>query len=131
KQFCRSLVITKISHMFRHIITLVIAVSLSATIHAQLIVSPESYEWTITGETTREQLGEISKTLYANNFKFAYQPEFDGNRRILSIKYTISNVDTGALLGSGEHQHLTLPQAKLKIVIDRVHNQVTSESSPH
>lgn len=117
--------------MFKHILTLVIALSLITTAKAQLMVSPESYEWTITGETTREQLGEIAKTLYANNFKFAYQPEFDGNRRILSIKYTISNVDTGALLGSGEHMHLTLPQAKLKLVIDRVHNQVSSESSPH
>jgi len=117
--------------MIRNVILIFCLIGISSFSFAQLAITSESYEWTITGATTREQLAEISKTLYANNYKFAYQPEFDGNRHILGLKYTLSNVDTGAVIGSGEHMHLTLPNAKLKIHIDRTHNTSTSESSPN
>ena len=117
--------------MMRNILLLFCALGISTLSFAQLSVTPESFEWTITGETTREQLSEVSKALYAQHYKFVYQPEFDGNRHILGIKYTLFQLDTGIEIGSGQNMQLTLPQAKLKIRIDRVNNTSTHESTPN
>lgn len=97
---------------------------------AQNIITETEANITITGATTREDLMDLRRDLLTQGFDFRYVPQFDSQRKLISITFTITTND-GNLSGSGEHTALQATGAKLKFVVNKSTNTVTVDNGSH
>lgn len=95
-----------------------ILISTGLSAQSQNVITATEAHVTISGQTTREQLGQVRADLIAQGFKFNYSPEFDGERRLIGLTYTISAND-GQLNGAGYHKSLQNPNSSLTIHINK------------
>lgn len=113
--------------ILRNLIT-VLLLAFSTSVFAQNVITATEANITITGETTREGLINIRTELLAQGFDFRYVPQFDGQRRLLSLTYTITAND-GALAGSGEHSALQADGAAIRFVMNKTNKTFVSNNS--
>lgn len=100
----------------KNLVTLFFAVILSLGAYSQITASEAHIE--ITGNTTREELGVMAQTCHENGFDFRYQPQFDAQRRLAGIKYTLTTADKN-LKGEGEHMKLQSEGASLTLHLNK------------
>lgn len=82
----------------------------------QQVITSETVDVTISGETTREQLAIINKEMRAQGLVFNYIPQFDGQRKLLSLQYKVSTADN-TLIGTGGHEALQTAGAQVRFQI--------------
>ena len=70
----------------KHFITALL-VCASSFLFAQ---STSNVDVTISGQTTREQLAQMRKDLQLQGIVFNYAPQFDQERRLMSLRYKFS-----------------------------------------
>lgn len=85
---------------------------------AQNTITSTEAHFTINGATTREGLLQLRNELKAQGFDFKYMPQFDNQRRILSMTFSVTAND-GALQGEGGHTNLQNNNASLTIHINK------------
>lgn len=100
----------------KNLVTLFFAVILSLRSYSQITASEAHIE--ITGNTTREELGVMAQTCHENGFDFRYQPQFDAQRRLTGIKYTLTTADKN-VKGEGEHVKLQSEGASLTLHLSK------------
>ena len=101
----------------KNFVTLFLAVILSLGANSQITASEAHIQ--ITGNTTREELGVMAQTCHENGFDFRYQPQFDAQRRLSGIRYTLSTADK-KVKGEGEHMKLQSEGAALVLHLSKV-----------
>ncbi|MFM7105927.1 MAG: hypothetical protein ACKOW8_10440, partial [Flavobacteriales bacterium] len=101
----------------KNLVTLFFAAILSLGAYSQITASEAHLQ--ITGNTTREELGVMAQTCHENGFDFRYQPQFDEQRRLMGIKYTLATADK-KVQGEGEHMMLQTEGASLILHLDKV-----------
>jgi len=97
---------------------------------AQNIITDNEANITITGATSREDLMHLRQDLLAQGFDFQYAPQFDAQRKLISMTFTIT-ANNGSLAGSGQHTSLQTTGAKLKFVVNKSANTVTVDNGSH
>jgi len=75
------------------------------TLFAQNTITSSQVDITINGQTTREQLAQLNKDMRAQGLTFTYIPQFDNDRRLLSLQYKLLTADK-TVLGVGGHEAL-------------------------
>lgn len=75
------------------------------TLFAQNTITSSQVDITINGQTTREQLAQLNKDMRAQGLTFTYIPQFDNDRRLLSLQYKVLAADK-TVLGIGGHEAL-------------------------
>ncbi|MFN0033040.1 MAG: hypothetical protein ACKVOR_12845 [Flavobacteriales bacterium] len=100
--------------------TLLLAVCLASTtgIVAQNTITATEAHVTINSTTTREQLAQLRTDLLAQGIDFRYNPQFDGQRNIVSITFTIT-ANEGAVTGTGEHKMLKNTNASITFHVNK------------
>ena len=97
----------------KHLITAIL-VCASSILFAQ---STGNVDVTINGQTTREQLAQMRKDLQLQGIVFNYAPQFDNERRLLSLRYKCSTNDN-VLIGEGGHEALQQAGANVTIHVN-------------
>lgn len=100
----------------KNLVTFLIAIIVSIGAYSQITASDAHI--TITGNTTREELGVMAQTCHENGFDFRYQPRFDAQRRLTGISYTLSTADK-LVKGEGEHMKLQSEGASLVLHLNK------------
>jgi hypothetical protein len=85
-------------------------------IFGQKTISAEAIDVTINGQTTREELALINKEMRAQGLVFNYKPQFDNDRKLLSLQYKITTTDN-TIIGTGGHETLQTAGAKVRFQI--------------
>lgn len=75
--------------------------------------SANTIDITINGQTSREQLAQLRTDLQAQGVIFSYAPQFDNQRRLISIQYKVSTSDNTPI---GEGGHSALQQNGANVV---------------
>ncbi len=88
---------------------------------SQNIITTTDAQISITGQTTREELSQISRDLKAQGIVFKYWPTFNSNRQLTGLSFEV-NANDGALTGTGAHTTLSNPSAILRIHINKTAN---------
>lgn len=101
------------------------AFSISAI--AQQQIGSDAIHVTISGETTRDALMVLRQDLQAAGVDFRYEPNFDQERRLVSIRFRVLDSQTGAELGNAESPaNLQAPGARVGFRLARVNGALTS-----
>jgi hypothetical protein len=95
---------------------LVIFAALSA--NAQNIINSENISIEINSETSREALIELRTNLTAQGINFTYHPQFDNNRKLVSITYKLA-LANGPVLGEVKQAVLNAPGSKTKFTLSK------------
>jgi hypothetical protein len=82
----------------------------------QNTVSAETVDVTISGQTTREELALLNKEMRAQGLVFNYIPQFDNDRKLLSLQYKVTTSDN-TIIGTGGHEALQTSGAKVRFQI--------------
>jgi hypothetical protein len=82
----------------------------------QNTVSAQAVDVTINGQTTREELALLNKELRAQGLVFNYIPQFDNDRKLLSLQYKVTTTDN-TIIGTGGHEALQTAGAKVRFQI--------------
>lgn len=106
-------------------LTFFFAVCLFAIASAQ-VTSTEAH-LNITGNTTREELGVMAQSCHNNGFDFRYQPQFDAQRRLTGIRYTLTTADK-SVKGEGEHMKLQAVGASITIHLNKTKGTFTEDA---
>ncbi len=83
---------------------------------------------TISGQTTREQLAQMRKDLQLQGIVFNYAPQFDQERRLLSLQYRFSTTDN-AVIGEGSHEALQQPGANVTMHVNATTKTYSEEKN--
>lgn len=94
------------------------------TLFAQNTITPSQVDITITGQTTREQLAQLNKDMRALGLTFTYIPQFDNDRRLLSLQYKVLAADK-TVLGMGDHEALQTADASVNFHLNIVTSAFT------
>ncbi len=97
----------------KHLITAILLCA-SSILFAQ---SAGNVDVTINGQTTREQLAQMRKDLQLQGIVFNYAPQFDNERRLLSLRYKFSTNDN-VVIGEGGHEALQQAGANVTIHVN-------------
>ncbi len=97
------------------------------TSFAQNTITATEAHITITAATTRQDLAQLRTDLLAQGIDFRYNPQFDGQRNIIAITYTIT-ANNGAITGSGQHMSLKAPNASLTFHVNKTAGTCTFET---
>ena len=97
----------------KHLLTVLI-ICLGSVVFAQ---SSDNVDVTINGQTSREQLAQLRKDLNTQGILFNYAPQFDNERRLISIQYKFSTADN-VLIGQGSHEALQQAGANVMIHVN-------------
>jgi len=97
----------------KHLITALLMCA-SSILFAQ---STGNIDITISGQTTREQLAQMRKDLQLQGVVFNYAPQFDQERRLLSLRYKFATSDN-VLIGEGGHEALQQAGANVTIHVN-------------
>ncbi|MFN8699498.1 MAG: hypothetical protein ACK500_06500 [Flavobacteriales bacterium] len=98
-----------------------------SAVMAQNTVSAENVNVTINGTTTREALAELRMNLEQVGIRFWYEPSFDGNRQLLGIRYQLTDIATGAVIGVHEMHNFNNPTVKTTFRIGKTGSAWTAE----
>lgn len=109
----------------KKITSLFIACALCLSVFSQ--ITDQEAHLTITGNTTREELGVMAQNCHAHGFDFRYQPQFDAQRRLAGIKYTFTTADK-SVKGEGEHMTLHAEGASLVLHLNKTKGTFKEES---
>lgn len=109
----------------KNLVTLFVSVIFTFVAKAQ--ISATDAHINITGNTTREELGVIAQSCYENGFDFRYQPQFDAQRRLTGIKYTLTTTDK-SVKGEGEHMKLQSEGASLVLHLNKTKGTFKEDS---
>jgi hypothetical protein len=90
---------------------------------AQQSITPEAAHIVIDGSTSREQLADIHRQLYAQGIKMTYNPNFGPERQLFGLTFTITSGD-GLINGEGSHSKLNYQNAKVILDINMSTKQV-------
>ncbi len=96
-------------------------------VSAQNIITATEAHITITTNTTREDLMHLRNDLKAQGIDFKYQPQFDNERKIVSITFTVSAND-GAITGSGAHTALKTTNASVTFHVNKTTGTFTVDA---
>ncbi len=88
---------------------------------SQSVITSTDAQISITGQTTREELSQISRDLKVQGIVFKYWPTFNSNRQLMGLSFEV-NANEGALTGAGAHTTLANPNAVLRIHINKTAN---------
>lgn len=102
------------------------AIAMIIGIQSQAQITATEAHFTITGETSREQLAQIAQELHAQGIKFVYRPSFDPNRRLTGIDFNIV-ANEGQLTGADSHKTLQNPNASLTIHINKTNGTFSTD----
>jgi hypothetical protein len=95
-------------------------------LNAQQIINATEAHVTITGEMTREGLAQLKLDLKAQGYEFNYAPDFDPQRKLAGIRYTITAND-GAISGNGYHKTLLNPSSSLTIHVNKTNGTFSED----
>lgn len=93
---------------------------------AQNIINANEAHVTITGSMTREALAQLKLDLKAQGYEFNYAPDFDGERRLVGIQYTMT-ANNGAISGNGYHKTLRNPNSSLTIHVNKTNGTISED----
>jgi hypothetical protein len=85
-------------------------------VFGQNTISADVVDVTINGQTTREELALLNKEMRAQGLVFNYKPQFDNDRRLLSLQYKVTTTDN-TIIGTGGHETLQTAGAKVRFQI--------------
>lgn len=85
-------------------------------VFGQKTISAEVVDVTISGQTTREELALLNKEMRAQGLVFNYIPQFDNDRKLLSLQYKVTTTDN-TVIGTGGHEALQSEGAKVRFQI--------------
>jgi hypothetical protein len=110
--FSRKLATTTIKkiNVMKHLLAALL-ICMGSALFAQ---SNSNVDVTISGQTSREQLAQMRKDLLTQGIVFNYAPQFDNERRLMSVQYKFSTSDN-VLIGQGSHE--ALQQAGANVLI--------------
>jgi|JI10StandDraft_1071094.scaffolds.fasta_scaffold83931_4 ABC-type lipoprotein release transport system permease subunit len=99
---------------------IIVALMLMAgvSMSAQNTITATEAHITINGQTTRENLAQIKSDLNAQGIVFNYAPDFDGQRRLVGLRYSVIT-NNGELTGEGYHKTLQNPNSKVTFHINK------------
>ena len=109
----------------KKIVSLFLACVLSVTVYSQ--ITDQEAHLNITGNTTREELGVMAQQCNTHGFDFRYQPQFDAQRRLTGIKYTLTTADK-SVKGEGEHLKLQAEGASLNLHLHKTKGTFKEDS---
>lgn len=89
-----------------------VAMMVSTSVFSQNIISATEVKITINGQTTREQLAQIRTDLLGQGLEFRYQPNFDSERHLIGISYTVVRNSDAVTLGETSVMQLQNPTMK-------------------
>jgi hypothetical protein len=93
---------------------------------AQNTINANEAHVTITGEVSREGLAQLKLDLKAQGYEFNYAPDFDPQRRLAGIRYTITAND-GSISGNGYHKTLLNPNSSLTIHVNKTNGTFSED----
>jgi len=106
----------------KHLFSILFGV-MSLGLFAQQTINATEAHFEIDGSTSREELAALNNELYANGFKFVYQPNMAPDRTLHGLTFTIS-ANEGQLIGEGSHSKLNYKGAKITVDINKTTNHV-------
>jgi hypothetical protein len=93
------------------------ALTIGSSVMAQNIISNNEVNLTISSTTTREQLFQLRTDLIAQGLDFQYTPQFDANRNLIGIAYTVRTTTGGLVVcQSNNNVNLTATSAHIHLV---------------
>ena len=99
--------------------TLLVAASLTigSTVMAQNIVTSNEVNLTLSTTTSREQLFQLRNDMIAQGLDFQYTPQFDANRILIGISYSVRTTTGGLVVcQSNNNVNLTATSAHIHLV---------------
>ena len=95
----------------------VAALTVGTTVMAQNIVSSTEVNLTLSTTTTREQLFQLREEMIAQGLDFQYTPQFDANRALIGIAYSVRTTTGGVVIcQSNNNVNLTAAAAHIHLV---------------
>jgi len=93
------------------------ALTIGSSVMAQNIISSNEVNLTISSTTTREQLFQLRTDLIGQGLDFQYTPQFDANRNLIGIAYTVRTTTGGLVVcQSNNNVNLTATSAHIHLV---------------
>ncbi len=113
--------------MMKSIRTLLVAglMTIGLSSFAQNIVSENDINITINGQTSREELAAYAQQMRAIGVDFLYRPQFDGNRHLIGIEYTLKAGST--IIGTVEQTNLKAAGTQTKFHIVKANGVFTAQ----
>jgi hypothetical protein len=93
---------------------------------AQNTITSTEAHITITGATSRQDLATLRSDLLAQGIDFRYTPNFDAERNLISLDFTVTAND-GAVSGSAMNMNMKNPNATIVFHINKTNNTCTSK----
>ncbi|MEN9942710.1 MAG: hypothetical protein RLZZ91_711 [Bacteroidota bacterium] len=93
------------------------ALTIGSSVMAQNIVSSNEVNLTLSTSTTREQLFQLRNEMIAQGLDFQYTPQFDANRTLIGISYSVRTTTGGLVVcQSNNNVNLTAAAAHIHLV---------------
>jgi len=99
------------------VLLVAVLATVSTSIFAQNSITSAAIDITINGQTTREQLAQLNKDMRAQGINFTYIPQFDNERRLMSLQYKVLASDN-SIIGTGGHEALQTAGAAVHFHVD-------------
>lgn len=99
-------------------------VALAIPSFSQNVITNDEVFVTITGETSREELGTLRTQLQAVGIDFQYFPGFNSERMLMGIKIIVKADE--AHTGTADNQMLSAPQQKIQFHMTKVDGAITT-----
>jgi len=93
------------------------ALTIGTSVMAQNIITSNEVSLTLSTTTTREQLFQLRNDLIAQGLDFQYTPQFDANRTLIGITYSVRTTTGGLVVcKSNNNVNLTATSAHIHLV---------------
>ena len=93
------------------------ALMVGTSVMAQNIITSNEVNLTLSTSTTREQLFQLRNEMIAQGIDFQYTPQFDSNRNLIGIAYSVRTTAGGTVVcQSNNNVNLTASAAHIHLV---------------
>lgn len=96
--------------------------------YAQNVITATEAHITITGATSRQDLATLRNDLMAQGIDFRYIPNFDAERNLISLDFTVSAND-GTVTASAMNMNMKAPNASIIFHVNKTNNTCTIEGT--